>query len=791
MAPRDDSGVYHFGEFRLDPASGAVLGPDGAELRLRPKAYAMLRHLLDNPGRLLGREELLDALWPGVIVSDDSLTQCIVDLRHALGGRAADVLKTVPKRGYVLIAEVRRDEPLRSDARPGAGPEPASALAPATAPPHGASLREDPVAIHRFETPDGERACLLLADALATDLIATATRLEGIRVRPAAGAEAGEGYRVTGEVRAVGAKLRVTVRLQEAAGGAAIWADQVEHPRDDPPSLSEEELLTLAARLNRHVARHSLSLARGKPVDALSARELTLIGRDHHGRSTEADTVLAKERFSRAIAADPDYAQAYAWQSYTVQRAITHGWGSPGGQEARDESLRLARRAVQLDPASPLCLARLAFALVLHQRWEEAMDAARSALTSGRPAFAFARNTCCEVLIAAGHPEEAVAAAQGALAIDPLPPPTTHALLGRALLLAGKVEEALPPLRWCAAQLPDYAVAYDTLVVAAVESGRIPEALAAWRELLRLQPNWAPRNHTGFWFFRRPEDVERFQAAHRRLAGLGGSVSDGAVASVEDPTSSTDIVRSLPESPRYGFEAAKGSAGSRKGTLVVDVPQVSPDSSAAHAAPVLASDLMAELVRYEELCVVPGPHDEAKGDFAVKGNIRSVGENIRAVIRLDDLATGTTFWAGRLEWMVAAATNPPVESIAALTSEMDLEIWRQSLRRARQKPAEALTARDLTLLGRESYERSTEAETTAARQLFVRASALDPGYAAAHALHAFALARVATHGWNSMSRAEAVEQAVRLARRAVELEPESPLALSSLSFSFALQDHWD
>ena len=385
-------------------------------MRLRPKAFALLRHLLDNPGRLLGREQLLDVLWPGVVVTDDSLTQCMGDLRHALGDRALHVLRTVPKRGYMLIAAVRREDPPSSE--PGANASPALPAMPIPLPAPVraiAALRRETITVHRFEAQDGDRACMLLANGVATDLIAALTFLEGLRVLPAADILSAEGYRIRGEVRAVGEELRITVLFEDVATGTALWAERLDQTKDGPPELSAPHLTALVVHIGQQVDRHCLAVARQKPVAALSARELHLIGREHHKRCTQADTEVAKQMFALAISADPEYAQAYAWQAYTVHRAITHGWGSPGGQEARDEALRLARRAVQIDLTSPLCLSRLAFTLMLHQQWDDAVATARVALHSDRPAFTAARNTCCEVLTHAGHAEEAAMIAQGTL----------------------------------------------------------------------------------------------------------------------------------------------------------------------------------------------------------------------------------------------------------------------------------------------------------------------------------------------------------------------------------------
>ena len=81
-------------------------GPDGAEVPLRPKSFALLRLLVENAGRVVDRDAIMAAVWPDVVVTDESITQCVRDVRKALGDEAQALLKTVPKRGYLLAAEV-------------------------------------------------------------------------------------------------------------------------------------------------------------------------------------------------------------------------------------------------------------------------------------------------------------------------------------------------------------------------------------------------------------------------------------------------------------------------------------------------------------------------------------------------------------------------------------------------------------------------------------------------------------------------------------------------------------
>lgn len=96
---------YRFGDFVLEPERASLLKA-GQEIRLRPKVFDALRYLIENRGRLVPKEELIQTLWPEAFVTDDSLVQCMVELRRALDDRSQEMLKTVPRRGYIFTAAV-------------------------------------------------------------------------------------------------------------------------------------------------------------------------------------------------------------------------------------------------------------------------------------------------------------------------------------------------------------------------------------------------------------------------------------------------------------------------------------------------------------------------------------------------------------------------------------------------------------------------------------------------------------------------------------------------------------
>jgi tetratricopeptide (TPR) repeat protein len=233
------------------------------------------------------------------------------------------------------------------------------------------------------------------------------------------------------------------------------------------------------------------------------------------GLGTEATTLAAREMFDRAIAADPDYAPAYALNAFTVQRAITHGWGEPRGQAALDLALDLACRAVALEPGSSLCLSRLAFVLLQCQgRGNEALDVGRNAVFAN-PSDYYARYSYGQALAHTGNPEAAIEELRLSLELNPFHSPLMRGGLGRALLLAGRREEAIAELRFCAARAPGWDTCHSIMVVALVEMGLVDEARASLRKFQQLRPGWQPRNFDGPWSFHREADAQRFLAAFR------------------------------------------------------------------------------------------------------------------------------------------------------------------------------------------------------------------------------------------------------------------------------------
>src|SRR5262245_29548950 len=201
---KGDSGhSYCFDEFTLDLTRASLLR-NGQEVKLRPKSFDTLRYMVENPGRLITKKEMIEILWPDSFVSDESLAQCLKDVRRALDDNQQRLIKTVQRRGYIFDADV----------------------IDSVQPDH--KTRKRSIAVLPFRPLDADESDKYLGLAMADTLITKLGSLGEVIVRPTSAIQsymstdqdtlsAGRDQRVDavleGSIRRSSDKVRVTVRL--------------------------------------------------------------------------------------------------------------------------------------------------------------------------------------------------------------------------------------------------------------------------------------------------------------------------------------------------------------------------------------------------------------------------------------------------------------------------------------------------------------------------------------------------------------------------------------------------
>jgi adenylate cyclase len=330
--------LYQFEGFVLDLTRGILSNAKGEELPLRRKSFDLLRLLIVNRGRLLDRDTIGQAIWSDVTVTDDSITQCVKDIRRALGDREQRILKTMRRRGYIFDANIAAQENLLLRDKPSIAVLPFANLS---------------------RNPDQEYFSDGIADDIITELSRSralfviarnssfAYRERSFDVRQIA-RELGVRYLLEGSVRRSTGRVRVTAQLIEAETGNHIWADRYDRNLSEIFAVQDEITSEVTTAIVPAVADAEQRRALRKVPENLGAWEAYQRGLWYFGKANPADNDQARESYQRAITLDAMFSPAYAAMAMTYMHE-----GLAFGLLSLQETMKLttgwARKAVEID----------------------------------------------------------------------------------------------------------------------------------------------------------------------------------------------------------------------------------------------------------------------------------------------------------------------------------------------------------------------------------------------------------------------------------------------------------
>jgi TolB-like protein len=457
--------VYEFGPFRLE-ADERQLRRQGRAVPLTPKALDTLLVLAGNAGRAVGKDELMEKVWPDTSVEEATLAQNIFALRKALGD--THYIETVPKFGYRFVPPVR------------AVHKPASSLV-----------------VLPLENLSGDPAQEYFADGLTEMLIAELAQLHGLRVISRTSAMHYKGARqpipeiarelnvdavVEGSVVCSGDRVRITARLVDARQDATLWSRPYEYHVRDVLKWQADVAAAITAEIHATVTRKPRA-ARPRQVDTEAYRNY-LRGRFSWNKRTEEGITKALEYFRAAIARDPDYALAYTGLADAY--AMLGDWGIAVAStkemfaKSREAVLEALAREPDLGEARN-SLAHLHFHAL---DWVKADLEWRAAIELS-PGFSTARHWYAHFLSARGRHDEALDQIHAARDLDPLSLPIQHAVADIAYF-AGRPALAAEECRKALEMDPRFERSHRLIGDLALDHGDVGSAIVSFRVAVDL-----------------------------------------------------------------------------------------------------------------------------------------------------------------------------------------------------------------------------------------------------------------------------------------------------------------
>ncbi|MGB7244020.1 MAG: winged helix-turn-helix domain-containing protein [Sulfitobacter sp.] len=488
---------FQIGETQFDPTTGE-LSLDGKSCKLRPQTTQVLAVLIENSGVLISKSDLLDCVWPDTHVTEDSLVQCISEIRKALRNTGGAEVKTIAKKGYRLDLSSEGDATSGQESRPrrwfwAAGlAMMALALTSvflATRP--TVDRQQTTIAVMPFQNMSGDPAQTYFSNGIAEDLITDLSGLSDIRVISRGASFSLDGtvasiqdlaqvlqadVIVEGSVRRMGGNLRISAALVDGETGANLWAKRYEGTSEDIFSFQEEVADALLRTLSVQLSSDERRRLGVRGTTNVEAHDAYLQGRELENLYTAETNLLAEEALRHAIRIDPNYALPYAHLAQVHSFRVENDW-----TQDRDADIRAAfehaERAVALDPELPFAhfsLGRL-FTRSLSPDEARAKAAYETAIRLD-PNYDDAYVFLANIHIFNGRADVALPLIAQAQARNPLPPYWYALAEGMAQYFLGNYEAAEALLVRARNQNPTAPYPYRFLIATYGQMGNTDEA---------------------------------------------------------------------------------------------------------------------------------------------------------------------------------------------------------------------------------------------------------------------------------------------------------------------------
>ena len=541
---------YLFAEFEIDLGQ-QELRRLGQAVHIEPQVFDLIVHLVRNRDRIVSKDELIETIWNGRIISEAALSSRINGARRALGDNGSDqaMIRTLHKRGFRFVGDVEAIEAPMTDAAARPVPDAPGRVAGRVSVASEVSRLGDVVsetvkaeavtrssiAVIPFGNMSDDPENEYFSYGLTEDIIRLLARNRWLSVisrhstiafqgRVVDAREIGEllgvRYVMVGSVRKNRDAVRITAELVRAADGQQLWADKYDLQLEYIFDIQEEMARQIAATIEPELSKVEQQLAARKAPESLDAWDCYQRGLWNFWRFTTPGFDSAESYFQRAIAADPNFARGHGALSYVnLQRAFID---EPKDRAARLEvALRQARHAVTLDELDCFCHCALGRALCLTNQNDDAMAALDVSLELN-PSFAQAYFAQGFNLLWYGREIEAETLLDRALTLSPRDSHITafHHVRSWAHFSLGEYDIAVEFARRATRQPNATYQTFATLAASLGLLGDRAQAQTVAAELLQRKSNYSiEKARQEFFFCNDPGFVNRFVEG-LRVAGI-------------------------------------------------------------------------------------------------------------------------------------------------------------------------------------------------------------------------------------------------------------------------------
>ena len=485
--------LYHFEDFAIDQDRRELRR--GSELlRVEPQVFDLLCFLICNRDRVVSKDDLVNSVWQGRIVSDATLSSRINAVRSALNdnGEEQRLVRTIVRKGIRFVGTVREEHGTEASKAP-------------EKPSPGLGLPDRPsIAVLPFDNMSGDPEQDYFADGMVEDIITGLSRIKWLFVIARnssftykgravdvtqVGRDLGVRYVLEGSVRKAANRVRITGQLIDAEDGSHLWAERYDRDLTDVFALQDEITVSVVAAIEPSVRRAEIERIKRKRPDNLDAYDLLLRAMPHIYTFMPDGAAEGLPLLERALAIEPTYALAHGFAAWAHQSIFVRGGMRP---ENHEKSIRHALAAIEHGQSDAMALALAGFSIGLLAPDRKLADEAFERALALSASCAFVYTFGCVPVAYSGDAARAIAWGEHAMRLSPLDAMSCipQGIIGFANFLLGRHEEAIAAGRRAVQLNPGFSILHGWLAAPLAKLGRIEEARAASERLLACDPGF-------------------------------------------------------------------------------------------------------------------------------------------------------------------------------------------------------------------------------------------------------------------------------------------------------------